>query len=234
MDPSSNEPRLARASLHPSQFGLDRLGERLKSIEQASAQISRSTVCQRLQDRPDRPRPFGWNHLAINVGRAHADWRTNQHKMILSFSGTASTRSPRPRQTAAGACAEEGHVAADLARQGVELLPAASGDPRAGPGHERRRGVARAAGQPRLRRDRLVKHDPRPSKAARRRPQALGRLHHQIVTANRQGRLVTPQADLARRVVGEGQGIVQAHGDHQRLDLVIAVGPTPQDLQEQV
>ena len=47
-----------------------------------------------------------------------------------------------------------------------------------------------------------------------------------------QGRVVAFQDDGIGIKLGHGQGVVQVHRDHERLDLVITVWPAPQDLQE--
>ena len=70
-----------------------------------------------------------------------------------------------------------------------------------------------------------------PAVAARRRLEPFGRLDDQVVAAGRQRRVVAPECDRARRVVGERQPVVKVDGDHERLDLVIAVGPCGPGLQ---
>ncbi len=129
---------------------------------------------------------------------------------------------------------EERHVAAEVRREGVEpaggtsrphsrfkpsRVAAASDDPPASPA---------CAG---MTLDRVILA-PRSEPVARLQP--LRRPDHQVLGPGGQAGVVAGELDPSRRGRFEGQGVAQVDRHHQRLDVVIAVGPPAQDFQEQV
>src|SRR5579884_3739666 len=76
--PAHQVPVQRRAELlqglpDPDELRSQRLGGLLEPVEQAPSQVRRASAGQGLQDRPDRPGPFGNHQAAIHVGRAQAD-----------------------------------------------------------------------------------------------------------------------------------------------------------------
>lgn len=129
---------------------------------------------------------------------------------------------------------KERHVRPDRAGESIELFARRFQSPEPIESNQGARGVARPSTKARLGGNGLVEHDRRAPSAARGRFQPLGSLHHEVVGTDRQRRLVARECDRARRQVGNSQRIVEVNGNHQRLDLVVAVRSTAEDFQKKI
>ena len=131
---------------------------------------------------------------------------------------------------------EERHVAAQLRPPASARVPASSPERhRRNQPRERGRRVGRAAGQAGLHRDALSASAPRRRERCRTASGAVrppGR-------RGCPGRSDQPRGSHVRRrprrrSLRELEGVVQADGDHERRQVVVAVGPTAEHLEEQV
>ncbi len=225
---------VGQGAFDPPERRFEGFGDRLEPVEERESQAGQVAQVQGPQDRADRARARGRGESSINLGGRHRDRRADQDQVERPGEPPRlDPLAPAPADRG-GAVAEEGDVAAQSRREVVEQVRRRRQVPEAIEGVQRGRGVRRSPGQPGAGGDGLEQVDPDPPGAAGGGLEPFGGPDDQVGGAVGQRRVVDPEADPARGVVREGQAIEQVHADHQRLEVVIAVGPPAEDFEEQV
>ena len=172
---------------------------------------------------------------AEHVGGGDRDARVDQHHAASRQRRRHASSSPTPPIRAGSLSQADRHVGAEPERDGGELRRRHGQAPQPVQQPQRRRRIGRAAADPAGDRQVLVQHDPRPARGA---PAAAA-----SARAARSTRLSPPSAPrrTARStssvsVVGRlGLQRVGRAGKHgQTVQQMIAVGPAPEHVQEQV
>ena len=143
-----------------------------------------------------------------------------------------------------GVCQEEGDVAAEPGSERAKLVVREGEVPEAGEAEQGGGGVGRAPGESRFEGNPFVQLDGDVEGAARFGGEQLRGPADQVAVIDRGERLrggggggevaAVQREPASRGSRGEPQFVEQVEGDHQRFEIVIAIGPTAEHLQREI